>query len=170
MPNPLALAIMGGSIAGGAIGYSSAAGDPSQDLSDKAGSTVMSAITGGVLGGIGSYLPWKAIGRGAAGMGKVGMGAGRALKANPMRAAMKAMGREKFSIPKPLKGPLGLLALTAAAIGITAMGAKGRVPNEREEYADSSNFGMRGQGVKERMGLLGATGDMVFGLNNSRHG
>lgn len=165
MPNPLALAIMGGTAAGGYLGYRSGRDDQSMDSSDKIGMTVMSAATGGVLGAAGNYIGWGKIGSAFKTAGKSGMMAGRFLA-----QTKTILGQKAFKIPKMAKGPLGGLALAAAAVGLVAAGSRTRVPNEREDSGQSETFNQLGSGVKERMGLLGATGDMVFGLNNQRHG
>lgn len=173
MLNPLTLAILGGSVAGGYLGYRAVRNDETMDTSDRAGSVTMSAALGGVAGAGASYIGFKNLAKGAAFAGSFGAkaayGTGKMMTANPIRTAMRGLGRKSFGIPSVMKGPLGLLALTAISIGAVAAGSRNRVGVETEDQAQRDNFG-RGSSVKERAGMLGATGDMVFGLNNQRHG
>lgn len=165
MPNPLALAIMGGSVAGGYAGYRARRNDSNMDMSDKAGTTVMSALMGGAVAMGATAVGWGRIGSGVMKAGKSATMVGKGLM-----HSKTILGAKAFQIPKAARGPLGVLALGVAAIGAVAASAGSRVPNEREEYGSNENFGQIGSGIRERMGMLGATGDMVFGLNNSRHG
>lgn len=74
-------------------------------------------------------------------------------------------------IPKGSRGPLGMLALTAASIGAIAYSARSNP--QTNAYAERDEFGgteYTQQPLKERLDMMHATGDMVFGMNNSRHG
>lgn len=88
---------------------------------------------------------------------------------NLTREIMSKMGREKFgwgSVPKMVKGPISGLLLAGAAIagiGIASMTNRDTPPADNDPQP-------QGQTVRERMGMIGASGDMVFGLNNVRHG
>jgi hypothetical protein len=84
------------------------------------------------------------------------------------------MGRTNFgfkAIPKGMRGPLGLLAMF---VGGTAAVAYGSRSNPKPvAYSSTNEYGeteYNTTSVKERMSMLGAAGNMVFGLNNMRHG
>lgn len=182
MPSINAMAVMaaaaGGATAGGYFGWKHSANDPSMDREDRFG--YAASLT---LGGAGAGLAMKAIGvKGLgrmAGMGaKLGTGLAKAAmpaikmgSIRPGRAMLKALGREKSPlIAKWAKGPLKALALGATILGGVAYSSRERPASE--------TYGSRGDGgteysqqpIKDRMNLLHATGDMVFGLNNARHG
>lgn len=159
---------------GGFGGYKYARGRDDFDTEDKLGFAASSAIAGAAGG-----LALRAIGLGrlgsmAGGTAKAGAFTGKMLMANPARSIMRKMGRQNFgykSIPKPIR-TAGLIGATAVA-GIAAIAYSSRSKPQTSAYASQDEYGetqYSAQSTRERMGMLGATGDMVFGLNNSRHG
>lgn len=165
--------IGGGGVLAGMTAHRHYANRKDIDTSDKFGMDAMWAATGGGLVAAGTAIGAKRLGT-MAGIGYTGMRtASKALFSHPMSKALGSKNAFR-SIPKFARGPLGLLAIAAASVGSIAYSAKS--DNEAESYTTSDGMGGTtynkgpGMSVKERAALIGATGDLVFGLNNSRHG
>jgi hypothetical protein len=163
----------GGGIGAGLMAHRHYANRKDIDSSDRLGMDAMWAATGAGIVAAGSAIGPQRLGSIAgAGFSSARL-AGKAVLSHPMSKALgsKTMFR---SIPKVARGPLGLLAVAAAAVGSIAYSSKSN--NEAESYTTQDKTGEvdynqgPGMSVKERAGLIGATGDLVFGLNNSRHG
>lgn len=157
-----------GAVAGGYLGWNRASRDKNLDFEDRAAFTGSSIVAGaavaGAAAGIGttvaSRMGWigNTVYKGSTGAYKaMTLGSGKILPSIP-------------NIPKVARGPLAALAILAAGVGVIAYKSRSNPPTT----AYASNDGMGGTqysantGVKDRLGLLGATGDMVFGLNNMR--
>lgn len=88
------------------------------------------------------------------------------------RRAVGAGIGQGFKAYKGNAGAIGLLATLVAGVGAMAYGARKnprtRAAASRNEVGDTEYA--TPSSVRERMGMMGAAGDMVFGLNNSRHG
>lgn len=171
MPGIKALSIMAGTASGigvGAyLGWGRASKNKDLDMEDRLSFTTSSAIAGGVAGLAAASLGTKGI-TGTAGAIFNGVN-------NTRRIASKAgsmMFKSKWKGIPQLRGPMKLFALTAAAVGVMAYGARPRP--ETAAYAAPDEMGgveyNQESSVKRRTGMLSATGDMVFGMNNSRHG
>jgi hypothetical protein len=177
MPSISAISMMigagAGIGAGGVYGWKKATRE-GYDTEDRLAFAGSSAMAGG-----GAALALNAIGiRHIIGVGSAGLTgmnvARKGLMWNPIKTALKAGGRTKFgisAIPKGLRGPLAGLALMAGGIGAVAYGARSNPqPNMYSSNDEYGNVQYNQQSVKERMGLLGAAGEMVFGMHNMRHG
>ena len=174
MPSANAIAIMAGAAAGGIgagrLGWRSSGRNPDMDQSDRMAFTASSAVAG-IAGG--AAIAKIGPGRIAAGMKNLAMGTFRSAQAargvgKGVSAAASKMGAGKAPW---LKGPMKLLALTAASIGVMAYGARSKTPTSAyasRNEAGEMEYGQRS--VRDRMDMMGVTGDMVFGMNNTRHG
>jgi hypothetical protein len=170
MPSVSAMSIMTGAALGGAVagraGWRHSGRNPDLDKEDRFALTTSSVIAGvaggAVLGKIGLgnlTMGAKAAGRGMMGIGRAAKGIG---------PAARSMGAGKAPW---LKGPMKPLALLAAGVGLLAYGARSQTPTSA--YASRDEAGGREynqHSVKERMSMMGVTGEMVFGMNNTRHG
>ncbi len=169
MPSINAIATMaamaGGAAVLGGAAWKHSGKDESMDTSDRAGYTGSA-----VIAGAGGGLALKAIGLRNLGKmaGKAATGANyarKALMSNPTGAGLKR-------IPKGAGKPLAMLALLSASVGAIAYGSRS---SKLQNTTNASRDGTSGteyntRPIKERMTMMGATGDMVFGLNNMRHG
>ena len=168
----------GGAAAGGLLGYRHASGREDFDLQDKLGFSASSAIAG-ASGGL--ALRYIGLGRASSGLGIAAKGITKGtglLMANPARSLMRKMGRTEFglnAIPKRVRG-LGAVGLTAVA-GVAAIAYSSRSNPPVTAYASDDQVGgtdynsaPQGMTMREKMSMIGASGDMIFGLNNSRHG
>lgn len=162
-----------GAFVGGRRGWAKSQEDDTMDAGDRAGYTASHIVRGAAIG-----LGLKTIGVGgfttAGKMLAGGMGLARkATKWNPLKPALMKIGGGKgfASITKEARMPLAGLALFA--LGGLALAYSSRPKNPTAAYAnrdENEEVEYTEQPVRQRMGLLKATGDMVFGLNNSRHG
>lgn len=156
----------------GSLAFKRSANDQSMDLSDRVGYATSLAGAGAVLGLGAKSLGVSRLGSLTAATARGARTAGRVFTANPSKALFKAAGRTKFgwnSAPKPLRGVLLALSLSAAATGGIAYGSRDTV--EKDDVAVNSGANqVYIQSVRDRLKMLGTTGDMVFGLNNMRHG
>lgn len=176
MPSINALSIMGVAVGGAALAGTAAwkhsAKDPTMDSADRVGYTGTLAAFGATGALALKHIGLGRLGTGIQFAGKAASKAGHLAMMNPGRAAFRAMGRKSFGL-KSVPGSgrvLGTMAIMAAGIGAMAYGAH-RAENETMTMSrpDDDRMPARG-GARERAGLIGATGDIVFGLNNSRHG
>jgi hypothetical protein len=150
-------------------------GKDEMGLDDRIGFTT-SSVVAGATGGLALGLLGT---RGIAAAGKAGYTvlntARKGAMWNPAKAFLKeGHWRTNFglkAIPEMARTPLAALAMLAVGVGAIAYTSRSNpqptASASRDEYGNTS---YNQQSVKERMGLLGATGDMVFGLNNIRHG
>lgn len=168
---------IGGAGLFGYMGYrhSQEAGyDASDTIAYTSSSSAIGALTGVAGGAIARSVGFKGVSEAGVASIAAGRGLWKGLTWNPLKTAMKAAGREKFgykSIPKPLRTPLLGLAIMAAGVGAIAYGSRNTV--EPKAYASPDGYSgtsYNSQSVKERMGMLGAAGEMVFGMHNMRHG
>lgn len=155
----------------GVFGFRHAQRDRTMDSEDKLGFTASSAIAGTAVGlGLGYIGPGRIMSAGM-GIGKAAYGAASSI---PSKAAMKVMGarigfkagpKELQSTLKAARGTLTGLAMAAAAVGVAALTR--RHDHEREDIAESD---IPRNSVRERLDMMNSAGDVVFGLNNARHG
>lgn len=93
---------------------------------------------------------------------------------NPIKTWAKAKGNPLgigAGIPKGSMGPLAGIAMLALGIGTLAMSP--RVEPEGTTYASRDDYGnieYDNKPIRNRMNIMKATGDIIFGLNNGRHG
>lgn len=183
MPSLNAITMLGlagaGGVMGAKVGWNRAGEDPtvesSADRFAYAGSATIAGVGAGFAAGIGALaLRNRDVRRVGSSLLGSGISAGYAgLKApktmNLTREIMSKMGRTKFgwgSVPKGLKGPVS--GLLMAGVAIAGMGIASLMNRDTPPAANDPQ--PQGQTVRERMGMIGASGDMVFGLNNVRHG
>lgn len=167
-----------GALGGGVLGFSHASGRQDMDNPDRLGFAASSALAGAAGG-----LALRSIGmrRVAGGLRTAARGARAGIKmlmANPARTLLRKMGRTEFgysAIPKRVRG-LGAIGLTAVA-GVAAIAYSSRSNPQVSAYASDDQVGgtdytpgPEHMSMKEKIGMMAASGDMVFGLNNSRHG
>lgn len=173
-------AVVGGAAIAGRAMWKHSAKDETMDTQDRVAATGSLAIGGAVAG-----LGLNAIGaRRLASIGSgtykttsvLGKAVGSAMMARPSESVMKAMGKSKYGFGtfKALHGPTKLAAMAAATVGTIAIGARktdktprSEARGQRDEYGDTQ---YNTQSVKERVGMMGASGSMVFGMHNTRHG
>lgn len=169
-----AMKIMAGAAAGGVgagmLGRKHAANDPDMDTEDRFAfttSSVIAGIAGGaLLGKIGIGNLAKGAVAGARGIAGGAVSIGRVAKGVGSVARTMGAGKAPW-----LKGPMKLLAVTAASVGAVAYGARSKP--QTAAYASRNEEGeteYSQHSVKERVGMMGAAGDMVFGMHNTRHG
>jgi len=174
-------ALAGGGLLAGYAGWRSSGRNPNMDTEDRLAFTGSSVIAGAAAG-----LALRGIGmRGLGAMAKAGGKAARmGYKAASFSPVERMLGKTTarklgigagFGAYKGHGGTVGLLALMAAGVGATAYNARKNpqpIARASREDAGMAEVGPmpRNNGMRERAGLLGATGDMVFGLNNMRHG
>lgn len=174
MPNINVIKIMAGAAIGGigagVLGWRSTADNPNMDTEDRfafATSSAVAGIVGGaVLGGIGISRLAKSTVMGVKGAARGTMGAFQAVKGIGSVARKMGAGKAPW-----LKGPAKVLGLAAATTGVLAYGARSNPQTAAYAYRNEvGEVEYNQRPVKQRMDMLGATGDMVFGLNNLRHG
>lgn len=151
---------------GAYLGWGRAKKNTTWDAEDRIGFTASSAIFGGAAGlGIGA-VGVKGI-RGAASSAFDGINNTRKI----VSGSISRLSGSKWKGISQLKGPMAFLAFTAASVGLMAYGSR---PNpQTTAYGSPDEMGgtqYSENPIKRRVGLLGATGNMVFGMNNSRHG
>lgn len=173
----------GGTLAG--IGGYRHASRVGMDTEDRLGFTTSSVIAGGAAGYMFKQIGPKRLGQFATGAYNAARFTGKAAMANPLRSLANrvdktATGRKILDATgigrgakafKGMGGPVAALAMLALGIGAVAYSARSNP--KVDAYSSSDGTGgteYNSQSMKERMGLIGATGDVVFGLNNSRHG
>lgn len=171
MPSVNALSIMalavGGAALAGTAAWKHSAKDQSMDTADRAGYTASLAI-GGATGAL--ALNHIGLGRLSKGLGHVHGAAKTAAKYGSWRPGKAAMGALGIKRIPGAKKAFGGLALLAGSIGALAYGAhKAEASAGTVNQPDEDRMPQRSS-TRERLGLLGATGDLVFGLNNARHG
>lgn len=171
------MAAFGGGVAlAGNYGWNRAKNDDSLDISDKLGFATSFAAAGGA-----SALALKTIGLGR--LTKVGAlttagaskAAGLAYKAkNPLLPLLTKVGGGKgFGSFNHSWGPIGALAMFAAGVGAVAYSSRSNPQVSAQAYSEDGETRYQlgnDRPVKGRMESMNALGDMVFGLNNSRHG
>lgn len=166
------VALGGGVGLGGLLGWRAAQRDESMDTTDRFGYTASAAVAGGT-----GALALKTLGLGR--LGKYGTSAmkganyaSKTLMWNPLKGAVGKPGTMGFGkgIPKGVGGPMAALAMFAVGVGAVAFGARSRPQTTAYGSNEYGETQYNRQSVKERMGMMGAVGDMVFGLNNARHG
>lgn len=167
-------AVAAGGVIGGYLGYRHSQRDPSiRDNGDTLGFSASAAIAGSA-----SALALKTVGLSKLGMAAKNVGSGankvsRALMYHPLRDFAEARG-VKFgfkTIPKAMRTPLAALAFLAGSVGAIAYSTRNTPDTSAYGSRDQSgNTQYNVQSLKERMGMMGASGDLVFGLNNMRHG
>src|SRR5271165_6238206 len=172
-------ALAGGGLLAGYAGFKSSGRNPNMDTEDRLAFTGSSIIAGAAAG-----LALR--GLGLRGMGAIAKAGGKAAgmgykvaKFSPVERMLGKTTARKlgigagFSAYKGHGGTVGLLALLAAGVGATAYNARSNPQPISRASRDEGGFGEvnpLSRNTRERAGLLGATGDMVFGLNNMRHG
>lgn len=173
-------ALAGGGLLAGYLGFRSSSRNPNMDTEDRLAFTTSSVIAGATAGLALRGLGMRRIGQIAQFGGKAArMGAKVAAFSPVERMLGKTTARKLgigagFGAYKGHGGTVGLLALMVAGVGATAYNVRknpqpiSRATREDSGYPNISPIG--GMGIRERAGLLGATGDIVFGLNNTRHG
>jgi hypothetical protein len=168
----LMAAIVGGGALAGYAGWKKSGSD-GMDFEDRAAFTTSSIVAGMVGGAVLKGIGLRGIG---AGLGILGKGAKYGYKAatfHPTAGLVKALDATKagatlmggLRYTRKTAGALGLL--TAGTVGAVAYGARS---NPKATMALTPNGYEDAQSVRERSALIGATGEMVFGLNNTRHG
>lgn len=167
----------GGAIAGATMGWNRSANDPRvRDSEDRMHYTMSSTVLGGSIGaGLGGVsLMSKAIGfkgmstltgTGASSMSYLAT-KGASLATSAGRSAMGA-GKAIWNLPTPFKAA-GLIGLGAAIAGRSLIHRDDR-PADAYATPDGAG-GISYDPVKQRMNALNASGDMVFGMHNLRHG
>lgn len=179
MPSLAALgtiaATMGGAAVGGMAGWRYSNRRDDFDTEDRLGFAASSTVAGGAAGLAMRSIGLRGMGRLASGGYSAAATGGRLMMANPARSIMRKMGREKFGFSTFSKTGLKAGAMaTLAVAGIAAIAYSARSNPETQAYAAPNGYGetdyIPASTVRDRMNLLSATGDMVFGLNNSRHG
>lgn len=163
MPSITKLAMLGGAGVGaymaGVSGWRHSADDPNAPtINDRFAYTGSSVVAGLAAGGVGGLaLSSSGFRSGMLGLGRKGIGA---IGSVPLTKASRA------SIGPTSRGAMmGLLIAGGVAAGAyiaRSIHRDGSVEAEGDEQQGSS--------VRERMGLMGASGETVFGLNNVRHG
>lgn len=182
MPSINALASMatmgiGGGLAG-RMAWKRSASNPELDSEDRLAYTT--SATG--IGAAGA-LAFKSIGlKNISNLATTGnpIGLGRSLMFNPIRSLRKfPIGKKSLdfigigrgaSAFKGMGGPIAAIAALAGGVGAIAYTARSNPSTMAYAESDYGETQYNQQSVKERMGLMGASGDMVFGLNNMRHG
>lgn len=92
---------------------------------------------------------------------------------NPIKAWAKARGNPLgigAGIPKGMRGPVAALAMLALGVGAVAYSSRSNP--ETAAYASRDDYGetqYKDTSVRDRMSMLNASGNMVFGLHNLRH-
>lgn len=188
MPSVTAIGTMaaaaGGGVFGGLAGWRKS-GREGMDSEDRAGFTASSIVAGTAAGYGLNKIGLRRLGQMGKGMYGGARLASKAAMANPVRSLLNradatSIGKKALDITGigrksvAFKGAGGSMAAIAmAAIGVGAIAYGARSNPKTNAYASPDGSGgtdYNTQSVKERMGLMGATGDMVFGLNNARHG
>jgi hypothetical protein len=171
LPSINAISIMAGAAAGGIgagmLGWRSSADNEDLDTNDRAAFTASSAIAGLVGGGaaLAAVGPYR-IGMGLKAAVKGTYSTGKSI--SKINSVARSLGAGKAPW---LKGPMKVLGLTAATVGVMAYSARSnpqtaayasRDETGQAEYTNSS--------LRDRMNTMGAVGDIVLGMHNKRHG
>lgn len=89
---------------------------------------------------------------------------------NPVKSFMARKGNPMgigAGIPKGKGGTIGMLAMLAGGIGAIAYGAASQEqPVAGYAYEENGTY----SSTRQRLDMMGADGNVVFGLNNMRHG
>jgi hypothetical protein len=170
LPSINAMKIMAGAAIGGTAaglyGWKSSADDQDLDAEDRLALTTSSVVAGVAGGAALAKIGPARIGAGIKGLATGALGISKGM--GKINAAATKFGAGKAPW---LKGPMKLLALTAAIVGVMAYGARSNPQTAAYASRDEAGEMEYGDGpVKARMNKMGAVGDMVFGMHNTRHG
>lgn len=167
------IAASSGVAIGGTLGWKHAQKDETLDKSDRVSFASTSALLGGVTGLAVRHAGLNSVSNGLIGSVKTANTASKILAYNPIKDVSMKLGRKTFGLKSlsKVQGPMKLLAFVAGSVGLIAYGS--RTPSHTEAYASPDGLGgtdYNKSTTSDRMNRLNATGDMIFGLHNSRHG
>ncbi len=186
MPNWGNVGIAASAIAGAGItariAWNRSARNKNMDTEDRAAYSTMWGLTGTGIG-LGAYGMATNPGAATRGLQMLGIAAKGTYKAatwNPLRSLANTAVGKRIGIGQGFRnftgargGVMAGLAILAGGVGAMAYGARKNPQTTAYASRDQRGGGTTYESpssVKERMGMLGAAGDMVFGLNNARHG